>query len=108
MTSLRKQLLVWIVPVFLTAAAIAAVCNYFVFGNMVRFFMDNQLRVMADSHAAAASETPVLRPLTAHNVEKGDMIVQIWDKDGQLLTSSLPDLKMPLQAADGFYDTAMG
>ncbi|MGH8189058.1 MAG: hypothetical protein ACREUC_21045, partial [Steroidobacteraceae bacterium] len=86
MTSLRKQLLAWIAPVFLIAAAIAAACNYFVFGNMVRFFMDNQLRVMADSHAAAASEAPVLRPLTVHNVEKGDMIVQIWDQNERLLT----------------------
>jgi two-component system, OmpR family, sensor kinase len=108
MTSLRKQLLVWIAPVFLIAAVIAAACNYFAFGVMVRFFMDNQLHVMADSHAAAASETPVLRPLTAHSVEKGAMVVQIWDKDGRLLTSSLPDLKMPLQAADGFYDTSIG
>ncbi|MGH8188203.1 MAG: ATP-binding protein, partial [Steroidobacteraceae bacterium] len=98
----------WIAPVFLIAAVIAAVCSYFVFGSMVRFFMDNQLRVMADSHAGAASETPVLRPLTAHNVEKGDMIVQIWDQDERLLTSSLPDLRMPLQAADGFYDTTIG
>lgn len=108
MTSLRKQLLAWIAPVFLIAAAIAAGCNYFMFGSMVRFFMDNQLRVMADSHAAGASETPALRPLTEHNVAKGDMIVQIWDKDGRLLTSSHPDLKLPLQTTDGFHDTTVG
>jgi signal transduction histidine kinase len=108
MTSLRKQLLVWIAPVFLIAAVIAAACNYFAFGYMTNFFMDSQMQVMADSHAAAASETPVLRPLTPHSVEKGATIVQIWDNDGRLLTSSLPDLKVPLQLADGFSETTIG
>ena len=45
MTSLRKHLLVWLIPIFAAAAVIATVWTYTMFGNMVSLFMDNQLRV---------------------------------------------------------------
>lgn len=108
MTSLRKHLLVWLVPVFLGAAVIATVCTYYMFGNMVSWFMDSQMRVLADSHAEQTPGPPALRPLTEHNVEKGDPIVQIWDGQGRLLTSSYPALAVPLQPSDGFADVSAG
>jgi two-component system, OmpR family, sensor kinase len=106
--SLRKQLLVWLVPVFLTAAVVATVWTYYMFGSMVRMFMDNQMHVLADSHTAETIGPPTLRPLTEHNVGKGGLIVQIWDGQGGLLTSSYPALAMPLQPADGFREVKLG
>ncbi|MGH8177377.1 MAG: ATP-binding protein [Steroidobacter sp.] len=108
MTSLRKQLLAWLLPLYLAAAILAALAAWSMFGWAVDFFMDNQLRVFADSHAAASGPIGVLPRLSAHNVEKGDLIVQIWDRDGRLVTTSWPELAFPRQATDGFHDLFLG
>lgn len=108
MKSLRKQLLMWLVPVFLAAAVFATVWTYYMFGSMVSWFMDSQMQGLADSHATQTLGPPTLRPLTGHHVEKGALIVQIWDGQGGLVTSSYPTLAVPLQAADGFEDVRAG
>jgi signal transduction histidine kinase len=108
MRSLRKHLLVWLLPVFLVAAIVASVWTYYMFGNMVSMFMDNQMSVLADSHAVETIGPPTLRPMTDHHIEKGGLIVQIWDGQGSLLTSSYPDLAVPLQMTDGFNDLNIG
>jgi two-component system, OmpR family, sensor kinase len=104
MKSLRKHLLVWLLPVFLAAAVIATVWTYYMFGNTASMFMDHQMRVLAESHAVETLGPPTLRPLTDRHVEMGALIVQIWDGQGTLLASSYPPLAAPLQAADGFND----
>ena len=104
MKSLRKQLLLWLAPVFLAAAVMAVVCSYYMFGSMVGWFMDNQMQVLAQSHTVETIGPPTLRPVTDHYVEKGATIVQIWDGQGGLLTSSYPSLAAPLQARDGFHE----
>jgi two-component system OmpR family sensor kinase len=108
MSSLRKHMLVWLLPVFLVAAVVASVWTYYMFGNMVSMFMDNQMSVIADSHAVETLGPPTLRPMSDHHVEKGGLVVQIWDGQGGLLTSSYPALPVPLQASDGFSDVRVG
>lgn len=105
MTSLRRQLLVWLVPVFLAVAVIAYVWTYYMYGSMVGKFMDGQMRVLADSHVEGTLGLPTLRPLTDHDIaEGGAQVVQVWDQQGTLLTTSYPALGVPLQATDGFTD----
>ena len=108
MKSLRTQLLVWQVPLFLGTALIAVVWTYYMYGSMVSWFMDSQMQVLAESHTAETIGPPALRPLTDHHVEKGGLIVQIWDGQDTLLTSSYPALAVPLQAADGFEEVKLG
>ena len=108
MTSLRKQLLAWLLPLYLGAAIVAALATYSMFGWAVDFFMDNQLRVFADSHGAASGPIRPLPLLTRHNVQKGDLIVQIWDRDGRLATTSWPELALPRQTTNGFHDLVAG
>jgi signal transduction histidine kinase len=105
--SLRKRLLAWLVPVFLAVAVIASVWTYYMFGSMTRWYMDNQMRVLADSHTQETRGPLTLRPLTYHEVEKGGSIVQIWDGQGTLLASSYPDLAVPLHKTDGFEDVRL-
>ena len=108
MKSLRTQLLVWQVPLFLGVALIAVVWTYYMYGSMVSWFMDSQMQVLAESHTAETIGPPALRPLTDHHVEKGGLIVQIWDGQDNLLTSSYPALAVPLHAADGFEEVKVG
>jgi signal transduction histidine kinase len=105
--SLRKHLLAWLVPVFLAAALLTTVCTYYMFGSMVSWFMDSQMSVLADSHTVETLGPPTLRPLTDHNVEKGATIVQIWDSQGALLTSSYPSLAVALQPSNGFTEAKL-
>jgi len=86
---------------------IATVWTYTMFGNMVSLFMDNQLRVLADSQAQPTIGPPNLRPLTEHSVGKGAMFVQIWDEQGRLLTSSYPAIAVPLQKVSGFENVRL-
>lgn len=109
MTSLKHQLMTWLMPLYVVAAIVAAIVTYYIYGSMVAFFMDNQLRVFADSHAVASGPTPAFRPLTRHSVvQKGDMIVQIWDRENRLVTSSWPELALERQPAQGFHDVTIG
>lgn len=109
MSSLRKQLMIWLLPMYALAAFVACGITYHMYGRMVSFFMDNQLRVFADSHAVASGPTPAFRPLTAHSVvDKGDMIVQIWDRTNRLVTTSWPELDLQRQATQGFHDLTIG
>ena len=104
--SLRKQLMVWLLPLYAAAAIIACTVTYYMYGDMVGFFMDNQLRLFADSHAGSM---PTLKPLTAHSVmEKGDMVVQVWDRGHRLVTSSFPELPLERQTTQGFSDVTIG
>jgi len=108
-TSLRHQLMKWLLPLYVVAAIVAAIVTYNIYGNMVAFFMDNQLRVFADSHAVASGPTPAFRPLTRYNVvHKGDMVVQIWDRSQRLVTSSWPELALERQRTQGFHDVTIG
>jgi two-component system OmpR family sensor kinase/two-component system sensor histidine kinase QseC len=106
-SSLRKQLLIWLVPFYVVAALAAAVCTHYMYGVMVSYFMDTQLGVFADSHAASSGPAPALRPLTEHEVEKGAFFVQIWDRDGRLLSSSFPSLRIPRSPDSGFKDVEL-
>jgi two-component system, OmpR family, sensor kinase len=106
--SLRHQLMKWLLPLYAVAAIVAAIVTYRIYGNMVAFFMDNQLRVFADSHAVASGPTPAFRPLTRYNVvQKGDMVVQIWDRENRLVTSSWPELALERQRSQGFHDVTI-
>lgn len=109
MSSLRRQLMTWLMPLYVVAAVVAATITYHIYGSMVAFFMDNQLRVFADSHAVASGPTPAFRPLTRYSVvQKGDMVVQIWDREHRLVTSSWPELSLRRQQTQGFHDVTIG
>ena len=65
MKSLRRQLMTWLLPLYVVAAIVVAIVTYNIYGNMVAFFMDNQLRVFADSHAVASGPTRLTPPYPA-------------------------------------------
>jgi two-component system, OmpR family, sensor kinase len=110
MTSLRRELLAWLVPIYVVAAFAAMLTTYILFGRMTGAFMDNQLRVIADSHAQSGptGPPPTMRPLSSHDVvDKGALIVQIWGRDERLLATSWPALALPRQSGDGFRDVTL-
>ena len=106
MKSLRRQLLCWLLPVYLLAAVGTVLSTYIMYGSTVREFMDSQLLALVDSHATVG-RVSALRPLSPQHVQKGYPVVQIWDDGGRLLATSHPQLAMPMRSS-GLHDVTLG
>ena len=106
MCSLRRALLLWLVPLFLLVGVLSAGFSYFSHGRMVNEFMDTQMEQLGTSLAGHDGGL-MPPPLSQEKVVKGGMyVVQVWDRDGKLLRSSWPELAAPLQSQAGFSDIA--
>jgi signal transduction histidine kinase len=104
MCSLRRALLLWLVPLFLLVGFASATFSYFSHGRMVNEFMDTQMEQLGQSLAGHEGEL-MPPPLSQERVEKWGMyIVQVWDKQGNLLRTTWPRLAAPLQPQQGFGD----
>jgi len=101
--SLRRQLWWWLVGLHLAAMALTALFSYLAYGRIINTFMDEQMRLVADSYAGGA-QSRTLQPLAGEKALRGGaFVVQIWSADGtMLLASSWPALSLPLQADSGF------
>jgi signal transduction histidine kinase len=101
--SLRRALLLWLVPVFVVVGAAAAAAAYWSYARMVDAFMDDQMQQLATSIAANQGVRPA--PQNAERIHKwGAYAVQVYGPDGGLLAASFPDAKVPLLAQPGFHD----
>ena len=100
--SLRRQLWWWLVALHLVATAVTAFFSCMAYGRLIGTFMDEQMRLVADSYAG--SEPRALKPLADDKaIRTGAFVIQIWGGDGEtLLASSWPALALPLQAQAGF------
>ena len=104
MCSLRRTLLVWLVPMFILVGGVSAAFSYWNFGRMADSFMDEQMQQLAD--AIAAAEEPMSLPAqSAERVHKsGAYVTQVFGADGRLQASSWPQLAVPLTGSPGFHD----
>ena len=103
MCSLRRTMLLWLVPLFLAVGAASAVFAYWSYNHMVAEFMDDQMQQLA--HSLVAHQHDLSPPPTAERVHKwGVYVVQMYSPSGQLEFSSWPDLKAGLKEQSGFHD----
>ncbi|HWP13572.1 MAG TPA: ATP-binding protein [Ramlibacter sp.] len=103
MCSLRRAMLLWLVPLFLLVGAASAAFSYWSYNHMVAEFMDDQMQQLA--HSLVVHRHDLSPPPTAERVHKwGVYIVQLYSPSGQLEFCSWPDLKAGLQQQSGFHD----
>jgi two-component system OmpR family sensor kinase len=104
MCSLRRALLIWLVPLFLLVGLLSAAVSYWSYGRMVGTFMDDQMEQLALSVAANESYAPPAG-LTDERAHKwGTYVTQVFGADGRLQVTALPQLAAGLQPAPGFHD----
>lgn len=102
--SLRRALLLWLLPVFLAVGAASAGFAYWSYNRMVSTFMDNQMALLAESMVVQKQDL-ALAPLTRDSVHKwGSYVVQVFDADGRPRSNSWAELPARLQAGSGFQD----
>jgi two-component system, OmpR family, sensor kinase len=106
MCSLRRALLLWLVPMFLVVGGLSAALSYWSYANMVREFMDDQMQQLAGS--LSDNKGHLMPPLTnAERVHKWGMyVVQVWGLDGQLQQTTWADAHVALQPTKGFADVS--
>lgn len=104
--SLRSRLLVSLAALNLVAIAATAWFSYVAYGRLVNSFMDDQMRLVAESHMASAQRLSALQAVSADDVlQRGAFVVQVWRGDGAaLLASSSPAFAVPLQPDAGFAE----
>jgi len=101
MCSLRRVLLMWLVPLFLLVGAASAAFSYWSYSQMVGEFMDDQMAQLGQS-IVMQDEHMMPPPLTAERIHKwGSYAVQVYGTDGTLVASSWPTLAAPLQQQPG-------
>lgn len=107
MCSLRRALLLWLVPVFVVVGAAAAALTYWSYSHMVDAFMDDQMQQLAGALVANQSVQPGTQ--TAERIHQwGAYVVQTYEGTGRLAVTSAPEVGVPLQPAAGFHDVAQG
>jgi len=110
--SLRAQLLLWLLPVYLLTAAAVLGANYLHYRDSTAAFMDGQMHRLALAYAEQLQgdpRIPALPPLDEDHVEHdGTVAVQFWGADGRLLTGTWPVPGLALQADEGFHDLVLG
>ncbi len=108
MCSLRRALLLWLVPLFLLVGAASAALSYWSYSRMVSEFMDDQMRQIA--HSIAAQEEQVVPPtLSRERVHyRGAYVIQVFEPDATLHATSWPQVDTALQKATGFHDVREG
>jgi two-component system, OmpR family, sensor kinase len=104
MCSLRRALLLWLIPLFLLVGAATAAFSYWSYSRMVSEFMDDQMQQLGQS--IAANNQPMPPPVqSAQRIHQwGTYVIQVWGADGKLQLSSWPQLTAGLQPP-GFHDT---
>ncbi|CAN5894025.1 ATP-binding protein [soil metagenome] len=107
--SLRGQLLWWLLTLHLVAAGLTAWFAYVVYGRLVHNFMDDQMRLVAESYTSHRKPPPLPQLTDAADLKRGAFVLQLWSADGAtLLASSWPGLSVPLQPQAGFANVRAG
>jgi two-component system OmpR family sensor kinase len=101
MTSIRRQLLVWLLVGLLAAVAVAAAGTYLRAREEANALFDYQLQEMVASLTGAPF---VAAPagLGDSNAPNNALVVQIWDRNGVQLYLSQPQRVLPQHAQLGF------
>jgi signal transduction histidine kinase len=107
MCSLRRALMLWLVPVFLLVGGASAAVSYWSYSTMVAVFLDDQMQQLAEALASNPMVPPVQQ--SAERVHKwGAYVVQDYGAQGALQATSMPGVRVPLQPAAGFHEVTQG
>ena len=101
--SIRKNLLIWLLAGFILAGLATGIATYYKTQEEVGEMLDYELRQIAYSMQYTSSFTPgQLEKIDDASRDDNDFVVQVWNKDGALLYSSLASVKLPQASVQGF------
>jgi len=105
MRPLRQQLLIWLLGGMLVSTLLAGAVLYLQVHEEANELFDYQLKQMADS--LPAQLTLPAPPLWGPDPEEDqDIVMQVWDRNGQPLYASNRALALPRYLPNGFHTVA--
>jgi len=103
MCSIRRAMMLWLLPMFLLVGVTSAALSYWTYGRMVNGFMDEQMQQLA--YSLPAHQVTQLPQQTPERIHKwGAFVVQVFAPDGSAAGSSLSGFGLPVQPVAGFHD----
>ena len=103
MCSIRRALMLWLLPLFLVVGITSASVSYWTYLRMVSAFMDNQMEQLAQSMVANEYLPPAVQD--TERVHKwGVYVTQVFAADGRLIATSCPQVMVPRLDTPGFVD----
>ncbi|MES2787749.1 MAG: ATP-binding protein [Pseudomonadota bacterium] len=108
MCSLRRAMMLWLIPLFLLVGGVSAAFSYWTYNRMVGGFMDDQMVQLGNSIAAqeAYALPSAVTPERIHR--QGAYVIQVYEADGRQRMNSWPQLTAGLQPEPGFHDVQAG
>jgi two-component system OmpR family sensor kinase len=101
-TSLRARLTLWFTSLLIVVGLLGTVCAYFLARQEPDTFLDDQLRQIA---VYAGDGVGGAERLPGPALDPSDLVlVQVWDRSGTLLRSTIPEVDLARQPATGFSD----
>ena len=108
MCSLRRALMLWLIPLFVIVGVVCAVLSYWSYNKMVGEFMDEQMVQIGNSIVLQDEQVVPPAPTPARIQHNGEYVVQVFEADGRLRVNSWPQLQAGLQPDGGFHDVQAG
>ena len=112
MTSVKRQLLAWLLPLYVGSAVVATLVSYRQYEISIGAFMDGQIHTLASSQVQQLSnsaELPAVHPVDEDHIQHaGTPIIQFWTRDGKLLASSWTVPALRLQSTTGLHTVEAG
>jgi two-component system, OmpR family, sensor kinase len=106
MCSLRRALLLWLVPLFLLVGAGSGAVAYWNYTRMMNRLMDRQMQELGDTLAASGQVTNVSSANSERVRASGAYLTQVYDRAGRLVAGSGPALDAAARTPTGFVDWA--
>ncbi|MES2632947.1 MAG: ATP-binding protein [Pseudomonadota bacterium] len=104
MCSLRRAMMLWLIPLFLLVGGVSAAFSYWTYSRMVGDFMDDQMAQLGNS-IAAQEENVVPAAATPDRIHRmGGYVIQVYEADGRQRMNSWPQVTTGLQPQPGFHD----
>lgn len=102
MTSLKKQLLLWLSAMMTAVGLLAAAASYVLAKAEANDFLDYQLRQIAYNVGTGGSIKGRPESGETHDDSEEDYVVQVWDAGGKPVRSTRPGFDLPRHAGAGF------
>jgi len=96
MCSLRRALLLWLVPLFVLVGIASAITAYWSYGRMANTFMDDQMEQLALSISSNEGYMPHMEVNIDRAHKWGAYATQVFGPDGRLQVTTFPQLQAPL------------
>ncbi len=113
MNSLRRRLLLWLLPATFLAGVLASLGTYWGATFVLSDLLNDQMRYIAEIVSVSGGGQVTLADSAkqkrhVEDDQADEVLLQVWDKQGRLTYTTNPSLQLPPPHQTGLRDVNMG